>query len=137
MYRTGRHVVHGAADDVLQSDADARDAVQQVFTRLWESGDWRRIDDPERFFSRAGHNEALTILRRRRRRRGILRANTPSDGLRSRIPSPEDALLRSERRDQILQLMELLPQRCRLVCTLSFVDGLTQREIADKLGISV
>lgn len=71
MYRMWRHVVLEAADAVLQSEADARDAAQQVFLRLWESGGWRQIEDPEPFFGRAGRNEALTILRRRDRRQGF------------------------------------------------------------------
>lgn len=137
MYRMWRHVVLEAADAMLQSEADARDAAQQVFVRLWESGDWRGIDDPERFFCRAGRNEALTILRRRRRRQGVLVTQARSYDLRHRMQSPEELLLRSERRDRLLQLIALLPPRCRLVCALKLVDGLTHREIADKLGISV
>jgi RNA polymerase sigma-70 factor (ECF subfamily) len=137
MYRNWWHVVREAADDVLQSEPDARDAAQQVFMRVWESGDWRRIDDPERFFSRAGRNEALAVLRRRRRRRSILGAEARPHWLPGRSPSPEEVLLRSERRDRLLQLIGRLPPRCRLVCALTFVEGLTHRESAEKLGISV
>lgn len=54
MYRTWRRVVHEAADSVLQADTDARDAAQHVFVRLCESGDWRGIEDPERFFFEGG-----------------------------------------------------------------------------------
>lgn len=137
MYRTWWHVVWEAAVGVLQSETDARDAAQQVFVRLWESGEWRRIDDPGRFFSRAGRNEALTMLRRRRRRQGFLLTRARWYDLRRRTPSPDEMLLRSERRERLLQLIGLLPPRCRLVCALKLVDGLTHREIADKLGISM
>lgn len=114
-----------------------KDAAQQVFVRLWESGDWQRIDDPERFFRRAGRNEALTMLRRRHTRRGFLLTEARGHDLRSRPPSPEEVLLRSERRDHLLELIEFLPPRCQLVCALKLVEGFTHREIADKLGISL
>jgi DNA-directed RNA polymerase specialized sigma24 family protein len=91
---------------VLQSEPDARDAAQQVFMRLWESRGWSRIDDPRAFFTRAGRNEALAVLRRRRRRRSILATEAvharPGQG-----PSPEEALLRSEQRDQLLRLIAM------------------------------
>ena len=137
MYREWRHVVLEAADGVLQSEADARDAAQQVFTRLWDSGDWRRIDDPERFFRRAGRNQALTILRRRGRRQGFLVTQPRLHDLGRRTLSPEEVLLSQERRDRLLELIALLPPRCRLVCLLKLVEGFTHREIADKLDISV
>lgn len=136
LYKTWWPVVREGADGVLHSKADARDAAQQVFVRLWESGDWRRIEEPERFFVRAGRNEALTILRRRRRRGSLLTRGWSPD-LRGRVNSPEDVLLRSERRSTLLRAIGLLPPRCRLVCALKLLDGLTHREIAEKLGISV
>jgi hypothetical protein len=50
MYRRWWDVVFEAAEGVLHSEEDARDAAQRVFARLWLSGEWRRIEDPERFF---------------------------------------------------------------------------------------
>jgi RNA polymerase sigma-70 factor (ECF subfamily) len=129
-------VVFEAAEGVLHSEEDARDAAQRVFARLWVSGEWRRIEDPERFFRRAGRNAALTDVRRWRRRRTVHLAPGPVDALRSPRLSPEESLLRSERRDLALRIVGLLPPRCRLVCALVYLEGHTHAEVAERLGIS-
>lgn len=137
LYRSWHKSVRDAAYDVLQSEPDANDAAQQVFIRLWESGDWEGIDHPDAFFAQAGRNEAVTMLRRRRRRYSLRRTNLRLHELISRSPSPEARVLISERREHLLQAIALLPPRCRLVCTLVFVEGCTHRETAETLGVSI
>jgi RNA polymerase sigma-70 factor (ECF subfamily) len=136
VYRRWWDVVFEAAEGVLHSEEDARDAAQRVFARLWVSGDWRGIEDPERFFRRAGRNAALTVVRRWRRRRTVHLAPGLVDALRSPRLSPEETLLRSERRDLALCIIGLLPPRCRLVCALVYLEGHTHAEAAERLGIS-
>jgi RNA polymerase sigma-70 factor (ECF subfamily) len=136
MYRRWWDVVFEAAEGVLHSEADAHDAAQRVFARLWANGGWRRIEDPEGFFRRAGRNAALTVVRRRRRRRTVHLAPGLLDELRSPRSSPEETLLRSEQRDLALRIVGLLPPRCGLVCALVYLEGHSHGEVAERLGIS-
>lgn len=137
LYQTYWSVVRDEAEKVLKSKADALDVAQRVFQRLWASGEWHGIVNRAVFFRTAGRNEALSLLRRRRTRPEIPLSGAIASVLRSEEPSPEAALLRSERRDLALKLIDYLPSRCRLVCTLVFVDGLTHREVSEKLGITI
>lgn len=129
--------VRAEAEKVLDSEADAFDVAQRVFQRLWASGEWRGIVNRAGFFRTAGRNEALSLIRRRRTRPEVPISDAIASVIRSQEPSPETALLRSERRDLALQLISYLPPRCRLVCTLVFVDGLTHREVSESLGITI
>lgn len=137
LYRRWWPRVREEAYRLIRSEDEAEDVAQQVFARLWESGDWRGIENPERFFIRSAGNGALTRLRRRRRRRTLPLTDTMVAVLRQPGDSPEKALIRSERRDVCLQVIGMLPPRCRLVCDLVFLEGMTHREVADELGISL
>lgn len=137
LYRRWWPRVREEAHRLLGAEEEAGGVAQQVFTRLWESGDWRGIENPEPFFIRAARNEALTRLRRRRRRRALPLTDAMVAVLRHAADSPEEALIRSERRDVCHQIIGLLPPRCRLVCALVYAEGMTHREAADELGISM
>lgn len=135
LYRRWWHVTVEGASHVLILDADAQDAAQSVFARLWASGEWSGVQDPERFFWQAGYNAALSAVRRQRRRPTM----PLSEALVRAAPDPSalDHLLEQESRARALQVISHLPQRCRLVCAMVFLDGLTHREAAAKLGVSV
>lgn len=52
-------------------------------------------------------------------------------------PDAEMMLERSEIEQAIMTVVDALPERCREVFILSKVEGLKNREIADRLGISL
>ena len=53
------------------------------------------------------------------------------------LPEAELRLLNQETGDAIQQAIERLPERCREVFCLSKLEGLSNKEIAERLGISV
>lgn len=128
LYQTYWPVVRAAAEKVLDSDADALDVAQRVFQRLWASGEWYGIVNRAGFFRADGRNEALSLLRRRRKRAEIPLSDAITSVLRSEQPSPETALLRSERRGLALELISRfvpsLPARMRFgLCGRSHAQG--------------
>lgn len=137
LYQKYWSVVRDEAERVLKTEADAQDAAQRVFQRLWASGGWHKIVNRTAFFQTAGRNEALSLLRRQEKQREVPLSEDIASVLRSQEPSPETTLLRSERRDLVLRLIGYLPPRCGLVSALVFVDGLTHREVSERLGITV
>ncbi|MCG6988825.1 MAG: sigma-70 family RNA polymerase sigma factor [Gemmatimonadetes bacterium] len=59
-----------------------------------------------------------------------------SSGCRA-APPPDSAVLRAERQAQVRHLLGDLPPRCSLMCALTWVEGLSHQEVADRLGVSV
>ena len=53
------------------------------------------------------------------------------------LPEAELRLLNQETGDAIQQAIERLPERCREVFCLSKLEGLSNKEIAERLGISI
>ena len=51
--------------------------------------------------------------------------------------SPEDALIKTETRLEVEKNIDSLSNRARQVISHRYIDGLTYREIAEKLGISI
>ena len=116
------------------SQATAEDLVQDLFLSLWQRRDKFDFADPLPYLYRAARNRALSHLRdekvRDRWRQGASAA--PPELIHQ--PSDPDAgnLLRA------LDLaVEALPQRCRLIFTLSREQGLSYKQIASLLGISI
>jgi RNA polymerase sigma-B factor len=63
-------------------------------------------------------------------------ADVPSGDLSERLGQEDEELARAEERATLDPLLERLPDRQRQVVELRFFDGLTQSEIARRLGIS-
>lgn len=136
LYRTRWPVAWSAARASLPCDAAADDAVQRVFLGLWDQGpDAWREDLPDRYFERAGRNQAQKWLERRSR-------NVPLPEPSSRVwvaadRRPDELLVRAERERLVREALEVLPDRCRAVVELLLDEDMTNREIADRLGVGV
>ena len=138
VYRTWWREVYNAAQRVLGSPADAEDASQRVFGRLWKSGSWESIAQPRHFFRKAGRREALSMLRRPGCPTPLHSLNGPLvDAVRSLDPLPDEMLMRDDRVRLAAALITRLPPRCQTVCALVFLEGLTYPEVAARLGVTV
>ena len=60
-----------------------------------------------------------------------------SINLKSSIPSPEEALISLEEREQVTRWLQALPIEQRVAVVLRDIEGLTYEEIADSMGISI
>jgi RNA polymerase sigma-70 factor (sigma-E family) len=108
---------------------EAEDLVHDALVRT-AAGWWRvrRQDDPEAYVRRA--MVRLLINRRRRGRREQVVAEPPDAG---RVEAGYGAVDDDASLDDRLRA---LPPRMRAVLVLRYVDGLSEAEIADTLGIS-
>lgn len=106
---------------LLGSEADAEDALQEVFARL-ASGRARRVSDLKAYLYGAVRNEAVSILRRRRREVlfGFL---LPGSG---RASPPADVARHSD----LLACLQRLPSEQREVVALKVFEEMTFAEIA-------
>lgn len=129
LYEKFAPAVHRRAVAILGRDADAWDAVQEVFERMMNYGSqFRGEARPMTYLYRVTTNVCLNLLRTRQQRE----------------PSALDTALREVVADQsaaeasqfLTVLAKHLSERELQIATLYFVDELTQDEIADVLELS-
>jgi RNA polymerase sigma-70 factor (ECF subfamily) len=120
---------------VLSRDT-AHELVQDLFLRIWDL-----LDSPNPptlsapYLFRAARNQALKYLRHER---VVLRWRQRAASEPDPASAPADADLRyREVADAVDRAIAELPERCRLVFTLSRERDLANAEIAELLGISV
>jgi len=119
-----------------RSTEDAADLAQDAFVRL-AAADIREIRKPASFL----FTTALNLLRDRARSAHARHAayTVPAEETQLICPAPQaERVLDGEQRLRVLEaaLLELSP-KCRAVFVLFHFDGLSQRDIADRLRISV
>ncbi len=128
LYAQYAPVVYRRARFILGRDADAWDVVQEVFTRMLTDGaSFRGEARPMTWVYRITTNLSLNLLRARRLREPTL--TVVSDP----TTSPSDAV---EAKQYVSKWLEVLTEREVEVATLLYLDGLTQQEVADVLGLS-
>lgn len=128
MYLRYAPSVFRRARRLLGRDADAWDAVQEVFQRLLTSNEqFRGEARPMTWLYRITTNVSLNMLRSRGLREPAATAATDEP-----MSDPE-AL---EVRNLLAAWLRGLDPREQEIATLLFIDGLTQDEVADVLGLS-
>lgn len=129
MYARFAPAVHRRALSLLGRDADAWDAVQEVFERMLQArDDFRGQARPMTYVYRVTTNVCLNLLRRRSLR------DVPGT---AEAVAEEAVAPRSVESAQLLRLLvRKLTGREQEIAVLHFLDGLTQEEIAEVLGVS-
>jgi RNA polymerase sigma-70 factor (ECF subfamily) len=128
LYRLYAPVVYRRAAALLGNSADAWDAVQEVFQRMLESSSaFRGEARPMTYVYRVATNVCLNALRSKALRSGP--EWTEGD-------EPAHTPAQAEARQALRALARELDERCLQVAALTFLDGLTQDEIAQVLDVS-
>lgn len=126
----------------MRNREDAEDAVQEVFARYAASGKVLPADEQEPYLRTIARNVAHDAWQKSQR---SLQAKTVSiddhtDALEL-LPADDasDPLQSAQRRERLRRLEEAmaeLPERRREAFVLHSIDGLTQTEVAQRMGIS-
>jgi RNA polymerase sigma-70 factor (ECF subfamily) len=126
---------------LLQDRSEAEDVLLEVFWEIWERA--RRYEpgraSPITYLATVARSRALDRLRRRRHEARV-RAATQSwavleeDSSRSPEAGPLADTLAEEQRRRVRLALDALAPTQRQVVELSFLDGLTHQEIAERLG---
>jgi RNA polymerase sigma-70 factor (ECF subfamily) len=133
--RFGR-VAYGLALRVVRDPALAQDAVQDAFLAAWRTGasfDSRR-GKAQTWLLTLVHRRAVDIVRREDRRRTDQLADDVSAA--ASTATDEEAALREQRRTVQAALARLSPDQ-REALELAYYGGLTQAELAERLGIPI
>jgi RNA polymerase sigma-70 factor (ECF subfamily) len=134
-----------AARRLLHNEEDARDAVQSAFIRAFQSiGRFREESRLSTWLHRILVNEALMKLRSRKGKEESIDDLLPSfqeDGHQVRETADwsdlaDKALERAETAKMVNRLIGELPESYRTVLVLWDIEGMSNAEIAEMLGIS-
>ena len=117
---------------------DVDDVVQETYCRIAGMTDFDRIDDPRRYVFQTARNVVLAELRRARVVR-IEAAGSAADlegVLAADELSPDRIVGGRWLLAHVDVLLAGLPERARTAIRLRKLDGLSQRQIAERLGVS-
>jgi RNA polymerase sigma-70 factor, ECF subfamily len=127
LYERYAPVVVRRARRLLGRDADAWDAVQEVFQKMLTAHEsFRGEARPLTWLYRITTNVCLNMLRARKLREPLLPLTAEST-------VDQEAL---ETRELLAAWFKVLEPREQEVAALLFIDGLSQDEVADVLGVS-
>ncbi len=124
---------------ILRDDGEAEEALQEAYLRAFAAiGEFRGESSLSTWLSRIAINEALSRLRRRRKRAAAV-APVEASIIPFPMAGPADDPERSMAQRQILRLVEeasdSLPEIYRIVFVARVIEGLSVEETAESLGL--
>jgi len=129
---------------VANDGALAEDIVQDLYLRIdaIPEDDHRTIEDATAFLFRMAHNIHRNHIRTldNGRRRDTAWHSVHRDGREDAAddaPSPEDALSGRQQMVEFTRAVEELPERTRAIFRLHKFEGVSQAQVASRLGISL
>ena len=135
LVRRFQDMAYGYAYSILGDFALAEDATQEAFLHAYyKLGDLRAPEAFPGWFRRV----VFTYCDRQTRRKRLPAVPLDAVGeLPSGGASPEAVVLEREAQDEVLEMVERLPEDERIATTLFYIDGYSQKEVADFLEVPV
>ncbi|MBL8257554.1 MAG: sigma-70 family RNA polymerase sigma factor [Pseudoxanthomonas mexicana] len=117
---------------------ETEDLVQETYLRLLRAhqGSGERIVNPEAYLYTVATNLAREQAARRQRLPVLIEDVEQVAALMTSPEGVEDATDRAQRRQHMQALLAGLPARTRAVLVMQYRDGLTYRQIAERMGVS-
>lgn len=137
LFHTYYEKLHRYAYTLLKDNDEANDAVQAVFTRLWEKRDEIVFEDAIKgYLYRATHNYCLNNIRQADTR-GRYIQHQSRDKQAEQTRDATDKVVAAELQARIHNAIDSLPAQCKLIFRKSREEGLKYAEIAEELSLSV
>lgn len=137
-----RNPIYGLVANILVSDADAADVLQNVFVKVFRGiGQFHGQSALKTWLYRIAVREALNFRRgwfRRHFHEPFSIDDDPADPAGAEAPArdgPYESLEQSERRKLLKTALDALPRTYRAVLVLREIEELPYDEIADMLGV--
>jgi RNA polymerase sigma-70 factor, ECF subfamily len=141
LFRRYRTVAFRVAYRLLGREADALDAVQDAFVKVLTHLDrFRGHSSFKTWVLRIVSNAAIDVGRHRKRDARIPQAprdDSPDRFGPTKLPPPDSETERGDLRGKIIAALDRLPDSQRQTFVLHVDGGLSYREVADSLGISI
>ncbi|GAB1488240.1 RNA polymerase sigma factor [Opitutaceae bacterium] len=116
------------------SGCDIDDIVQESYLRVLQARESGTLQSPKAFLFATARNFALNGLRRRRQTDAAALEGTGA--VPATVRTGEEALVQAQELALLKAAVAALPERCRQIFVLRKIEGLSQREVAARLGIS-
>jgi len=121
---------------IIREKQTVEDLAQEVFIKVWQKRQKINVTSSlKAYLQRMGVNEAISHLRKLKNKEKEEITTVIWKGLAS--PSVEENYLKNELELKIKTAIRNLPPKCRVVFQLSRYEGLSYKEIAKKMEISV
>ena len=132
LYRQYGPMVMRRCRQLLRDEDLALDTTQDVFVRLIERRDHLRADYPSSLLYRIATNICLNRIRDAKKRK-----TSTDQKLLEQIADLDDAEGQIEARSVLARLFGLERETTRTMAVLHYVDGMTLKEVAGEVGMSV
>jgi RNA polymerase sigma-70 factor (ECF subfamily) len=127
----------------IVGDEDAEDVVQDAFVELWKRHE--KLDEDEHiraFLFHAIYTRSLNVLKHRSIKQDYSDSVQDIELRKAQFYQPDnnEAINRIENKelhDEIFAAINELPEKCREVFMLSYLEGMKNKEIADVMNISI
>ncbi len=121
----------------LSNDADAQELVQEAYLRLLRVKRADLIHHPEAYLFRIARNLVHELYTGRPAVGDTAEGELQElEELESRAPSPESITDDRRQLERVERVLEGVSAKCRAVLLLYWREGMTQQEIAGRLGLS-
>ena len=130
------------ASGIVGNDGDAEDVVEEVFCDLWTHIDTMEMGERiQAFLYRAVFTRSLNMLKRNALRQQRVEAVRQIGDMRveqieSALADPHESMENAEMRCQIDAAINALPEKCRSVFRMRYIEGKNNAEIAQVTGTS-
>ena len=128
LYRSHGPAVLRRARRILGNEAEAQEVLHDVFTSLLARPEqFAGLSSPMTFLYRVTTNRALQRIRTRENRSRLLQ---------TRHRAAESSSTDPEAHARLMELLRSLPEDLARIVVYYYVDGMTQREVAEIMGCS-
>ncbi len=113
---------------ILDDAQSAEDIVEDSFIKAWQLiEEGKEFEDFKSYMYRMVRNACLSFIRNRKEMVGL-----------EFLPEADEETIDTSERDALIwKAIDELPEKCREVFLLSKRDGLSNEEIAERMGISI
>jgi RNA polymerase sigma-70 factor (ECF subfamily) len=122
---------------VLRSHEEIDDLVSEALTSVYSAENWAQISNGKAYLFAIARNLIYDAMRRRR----VVAFETIADldtlNLADTRPSAETVVSARDELRALLAAVDLIPPRARQVFILRRIEGLSLKEIGERLGLSV
>lgn len=124
---------------IVSSPDDVQGVMQDAYLKVFIALRKHRSEghSPTALLYRAAHNLAISRLRHQKVIQHSITAVSIAEELRGERLSAEQSVSESQKRNELMLIINALPPKCRNVFVLRWIHGMSQRAISERLGIAV
>ena len=144
LYEKYQRIVYSLVLRIVRDEDEASELLQDVFVQVWQKAD---LFDNDRgnfttWLLTLAHNKAINTLRSKAYKKRSLESRGDADDIMKwagqtaiEASTPLSEQIADDARGQVLDALRKIPDTQREALTLAYYEGLSQSEIAEKLGV--